>query len=109
MIVGVYTVGIEYNQRCVSIGGSFLCRSEGNYTLIWKGNYSSFLLRFRQMQNDGDPTWVISIQSTKTGQKWCFSSLDGLIQFLEREYGNDTELDSANDLDTMKTPDSKLP
>ncbi|MGE5373521.1 MAG: hypothetical protein ACM3XO_00585 [Bacteroidota bacterium] len=54
-------------------------------------NYCSFLLRLKQVQSEDLQTWVVSIQDTHTGQKQIFSNLDGLIQFLQAEFGSRPE------------------
>jgi hypothetical protein len=33
-------------------------------------------------------TWVISMQNVHTGRQQIFSNLDGLIQFLQTEFGD---------------------
>jgi hypothetical protein len=53
-----------------------------------KLQYISFMLRLQWAQNDGCPTWVVSMQSTKTGELRWFPSLDALIQFLLDEFGD---------------------
>ncbi|MCA9957591.1 MAG: hypothetical protein H6665_16015 [Ardenticatenaceae bacterium] len=53
-----------------------------------KMQYISFMLRLQWAQNDGCPTWVVSIQSTMTGELHRFPSLDALIQFLLDEFGD---------------------
>lgn len=50
--------------------------------------YVSFMLRLQWMENKDHPTWVASIQSTKTGELHCFPSLDTLIEFLWDEFGH---------------------
>ena len=50
-------------------------------------DYASFMLRLQWMENDDHPAWVVSMQSTKTGELRWFSNLDGLIQFLQKEFG----------------------
>lgn len=49
--------------------------------------YASFLLRLQSAQEDDHPTWLTSIQSTKTGELHWFPSLDAFIQFLQTEFG----------------------
>ncbi len=48
--------------------------------------YASYMLRLQWMQNDDCPTWVVSMQSTKTGETRWFSDLDALYQFLRIEF-----------------------
>ena len=49
--------------------------------------YASFMLRLQWTQNDDCPTWIVSMQSTKTGELRWFPSLEALIQFLRDEFG----------------------
>ncbi len=57
-----------------------------------QNDYKSFLLRLRRMQNDSNPTWVVSLQNLQTGQQVYFPQLDQLIHFLETETGRDIDL-----------------
>ncbi len=50
--------------------------------------YASFMLRMQLIQNDDHPAWVVSMQSTKTGELRRFPNLDALVQFLQGEFGN---------------------
>lgn len=54
-------------------------------------NYCSFMLRMKQVRTDDSPTWVVSIQDTYTGQQQIFSSVGGLIQFLQAEFVSSPE------------------
>jgi hypothetical protein len=54
-------------------------------------NYCSFLLRLKQVQTEDLHTWVVSVQNTHTGQQQIFSNLDGLIQFLQAEFGDSNQ------------------
>ncbi len=51
-------------------------------------NYCSFMIRLKQVRTDELPTWVVSMQDTQTGQQQIFSNVDGLIQFLQAEFGS---------------------
>ncbi len=53
-------------------------------------NYTSYLLRFWQVQNGQQTTWVASIQHTTTGEQHSFSGVAALIDFLNAEFGPDT-------------------
>lgn len=55
-------------------------------------NYCSFMLRLKQVRTDDLPTWVVSIQDTYSGQQQIFSNVDGLIQFLQAEFGSSPDL-----------------
>lgn len=50
--------------------------------------YASFMLRLQLTQNDDSPLWIVSMESTKTGELRWFPNLEGAIQFLRDEYGN---------------------
>lgn len=63
--------------------------------------YASFMLRLQWTQNDDRPTWLVSMQSTKTGELRWFPSLEALIQFLRDEYG------SCEGVDDWAAPDVK--
>ena len=58
--------------------------------------YASFMLRLQQAQNDNRPTWLVSIQSTKTGNLRRFPSLDALITFLRDEFGEQEKNDEPS-------------
>jgi len=53
--------------------------------------YASFMLRLQWTQNNDCPTWVVSMQSTKTGELRWFPNLDALFQFLQGEFGNSAQ------------------
>ena len=59
-------------------------------------NYCSYLLRLRWVQNDDRPTWIVTVQNTQTSQQLWFSSLDGLIQYLQAEFGNAAQRESID-------------
>lgn len=54
-------------------------------------NYCSFMLRMKQVRTADLQTWVVSVQDTHTGQQQIFSNVDGLIQFLQAEFGSSPE------------------
>ena len=58
--------------------------------------YASFMLRLQWTQNDDCPTWVVSMQSTKTGELRWFPNLDALILFLRDEFGNCERMENSN-------------
>jgi hypothetical protein len=60
-------------------------------------HYVSFLIRLQVAQNDNHPTWLASLQSTKTGELRWFPNVDGLIQYFQDEFG---DCDSANKTET---------
>lgn len=51
-----------------------------------KDAYASFLLRLQWIQNKDKPTWVVSMQSSKTGELHRFPNLDTFVQFLRSEF-----------------------
>ncbi len=53
--------------------------------------YSSFLLRLQPAQDADRPTWLVSLQSTKTGQLRWFPNLDALLEHLRSEFGSQPE------------------
>lgn len=58
--------------------------------------YSSFMLRFRRMQQEDEPTWVVFVQAIQTRQVMCFPRLDGLIEFLRARFGEGVELEAVS-------------
>jgi hypothetical protein len=53
--------------------------------------YTSYMLRLHWAQNADHPTWVASIQSTKTGELRWFPNVDALILFLRDEFCTSNE------------------
>lgn len=49
--------------------------------------YYSFLVRLWESENNGDSTWRISLESSESGEKQYFSSLDDLLRFLKKLIG----------------------
>jgi hypothetical protein len=48
-------------------------------------DYHSYLLRLWKSDETGQPVWRISLQDTRSGTPWFFSSLDGLLEFLRTQ------------------------
>lgn len=48
--------------------------------------YASYMLRLQWAKNNTEPTWIVSMQSTKTGEMRWFPSLEALIAFLHEEF-----------------------
>ena len=48
--------------------------------------YASYMLRLQWAKNNTKPTWIVSMQSTKTGEQRWFPSLEALIAFLHEEF-----------------------
>ena len=71
--------------------------------------YASFMLRLQWTQNDGRPTWVVSMQSTKTGELRWFPNLDALIQFLRDEFDNCEETKDSNQPAALPETDHRIP
>jgi hypothetical protein len=71
--------------------------------LIKDKDYNSFMFRFRWVQNDDHPTWIVSVQNTRTGQQLWFSNLDGLIKFLQDQFGSGKDPDNASQIVIMET------
>jgi hypothetical protein len=69
---------------------------KGATHLIPKNGYASFMLRLLQVKNNDCPTWVISTQSTKTGELRWFPNLEALVQFLWKEFGDGEGKDHSN-------------
>jgi hypothetical protein len=64
--------------------------------LTQNSQYNSFLLRFRSFQNDGSPTWIVSLQNAQTGEQLYFSSLNGFIQYLQANFSSGLQIKPAN-------------
>ncbi len=58
--------------------------------------YASYMLRLQWTYNDDQPTWLVSMQSTETGELCWFPNLDALVQFLGDEFGNCRDRQSSN-------------
>lgn len=63
--------------------------------------YASFLLRLQWMKNGQQPTWIVSMQSTKTGTLRWFPNLEALITFLREEFG-EYERDAESDAKSIE-------
>jgi hypothetical protein len=70
-------------------------------------DYQSFMLRFRCAQNDGCPTWIVSLQDTQTSQQQWFTSLNGLFEFLQSVFGSDLKLEDAGSTSIQGTESLK--
>ena len=49
--------------------------------------YHSFLVRLWTSENNEDPTWLILLESSKTGEKQCFTNLKDLLDFFKNLMG----------------------
>ena len=49
--------------------------------------YASYLLRLRRSDQDGQPTWRASLESTRDGQRTDFCSVEELVIFLRDRFG----------------------
>ena len=52
-----------------------------------RDDYASYLLRLRRSDQDGQPTWRASLESTRDGQRTDFRSVEELIAFLRDRFG----------------------
>ena len=59
---------------------------EGVNTLTPEICYASYMLRLQRVRSEDHPTWIVSMQSTKTGELRRFPNLEGLITFLKEEF-----------------------
>jgi hypothetical protein len=50
-------------------------------------DYVSYLLRLRLSDQDGQPTWRASLESTRDGQRTDFCSVEELVAFLTDRFG----------------------
>jgi hypothetical protein len=58
--------------------------------------YYSFLLSLKQVQTNDLQTWIVALRNVHTGNQQIFSNVDGLIRFLQTEFGRDEEqMDTA--------------
>jgi hypothetical protein len=53
--------------------------------------YYSFLLSLKQVQTNDLQTWIVALRNVHTGNQQIFSNVDGLIRFLQTEFGRDEE------------------
>lgn len=53
--------------------------------------YASYMLRLQLTQNADCPIWIVSMESTKTGEMRWFPNLDVFIQFMQGEFGNNAQ------------------
>ena len=53
--------------------------------------YFSYLLRIWQAGAKGAPAWRIVLISPHTGERWSFKSMAELVEFLEKEIGDQKE------------------
>jgi hypothetical protein len=64
---------------------------ERDNTLDGKKEYCSFFVSMKQVQTEDFRTWIVAVRDVRTGHQQIFSNLDGLIQFLQTEFGNTAE------------------
>jgi hypothetical protein len=57
--------------------------------------YCSFLLSLKQVSTGDLQTWIVAMRNVHTGNQQIFSNLDGLIQFLQTEFGSGVEQQEA--------------
>ncbi len=66
--------------------------------------YASYMLRFQQVNTEAKQSWVVSTQSTKSGELRYYPNLDELIQFLQIEFENlekEQSLDNQAQLESL--------
>jgi hypothetical protein len=59
-----------------------LVETQGVTHLTLTDRYAAYMLRMQRTKNDQQPTWIVSMQSTKTGDQRWFPSLEALVAFL---------------------------
>jgi len=58
--------------------------------------YLSYLLRLWQIKSDGELIWQASLQSSQTGKRRGFTSLDGVFAFLQQQMGSAPDSDGED-------------
>ncbi len=53
-------------------------------------NYASYLLRLRQVEQDGQLVWRATLESIQTGERECFVDVQALADFLLDGFGTVT-------------------
>lgn len=69
------------------------------------------MLRFQQVNTEAKQSWVVSTQSTKSGELRYYSNLDELIQFLQMEFENlekEQSLDNQAQLESFNVTNKKI-
>ncbi len=61
-----------------------------------RSSYASYLIRMRSVQKQDRHVWVVSMQSTATGELRAFPNVEALVVFLLTEFG---EGDQSTDLE----------
>lgn len=74
-----------------------------------KIRYVSFLLRLQWTESDSYPAWIVSMQSTKTGELHWFPNLEAVIQFLRDEYGGYEVIGRSLSPSPVKAVEPSLP
>ncbi len=46
--------------------------------------YHAFLLRLWQTQDEGEETWLVSLEDSRSGEKHGFASLESLLEYLRQ-------------------------
>jgi len=65
--------------------------------------YCSFLLSLKQVPTGDLQTWIVALRNVHTGNQQIFSNLDGLIRFLQTEFGSGVEERDAGISSTQET------
>ena len=67
-------------------------------------NYASYLLRLRQVEQDGQRMWRASLESIQTGERERFVDVGALVDFLLNNFGTVTMASATPELDTSIAP-----
>jgi len=59
----------------------------------------------KQVQTEDVRTWIVVLRNVHTGQQQLFSNLNGLIQFLQTEFGN---IEIQNDTGQIQSQDVQI-
>jgi hypothetical protein len=65
---------------------SAIFKMQGENPMNSNPQYNSYMLRLQWVKNNKEPMWIVSMQSTSTGELRWFPSLDAMITFLREEF-----------------------
>jgi hypothetical protein len=69
-------------ERHLSSGGEFTS-ALGPSANNARSRYLSYFLRLLWVEREGNPAWLVSLQSPHTGERLNFTDLEALIDYLE--------------------------
>ena len=72
-------------------------RLRGRRTQRGSRHHTSYVLRLWQVERGGRMIWRASLQNSDTGERRGFTTLAGLLRFLEKEYGTDGDAEGSPD------------